>query len=278
MVTTRPGWTTPAPLFVALPDGSPALAAIVQGLLLHEHVAGAYGQALTPERRGQSQLRPVARTLAAILALDDRPLAVARPAEARLVGVCRHFALLLVAMLRAKGVPARARCGFAGCFAAGQWVDHWLCERWDAGAGRWVMVDPQLDALQTGLFAIDVDPQDVPPDRFWTAGRAWAACRAGEADPQSFGIFARRGLWFVAGNLVRDLAALNDAPMPPWDCWGAMPEPDAPLLEDRLALFDQVAAATTTPDAGLAALYAGDPRLRVPPVVFNARLERPERL
>jgi hypothetical protein len=32
------------------------------------------------------------------------------------VGVCRHFTLLHVAMLRTQGIPARARCGFGAYF------------------------------------------------------------------------------------------------------------------------------------------------------------------
>ena len=32
--------------------------------------------------------------------------------ERRFVGNCRHFTVLLCAFLRARGVPARARCGF----------------------------------------------------------------------------------------------------------------------------------------------------------------------
>jgi hypothetical protein len=31
-----------------------------------------------------------------------------------------------------------------------------------------------------------------------------------------------RGLWFVAGNLLRDAAALNNMGMLPWDAWGAI--------------------------------------------------------
>jgi hypothetical protein len=88
-----------------------------------------------------------------------------------------------------------------------------------------------------------------------------------------------RGLWFVAGNLLRDLAALNELEMLPWDVWGAMPGPDAPIGGDRLELFDRLAALTRTPDRSfteLRRLYEDDERLRVPPTVFNAVLNRPE--
>ena len=66
-----------------------------------------------------------------------------------MVGVCRHFATLYVALLRHRGTPARARCGFGGYFmvAAGidEWIDHWVTEYWDAARDRWVRADPQFD-------------------------------------------------------------------------------------------------------------------------------------
>ena len=105
-------------MFAELPDGVGALAGLVQGLLLHEHWAQAYGVSLSPERRKQSQIRSTERMLECLLTGDAGPLRQARPLERRLVCVCRQFAVLMAAMLRAKGVPARARCGFAAYFKA----------------------------------------------------------------------------------------------------------------------------------------------------------------
>jgi hypothetical protein len=119
----------------------------------------------------------------------------------------------------------------------------------------------------------------VPRDRFLIAGDAWVKCRTDEADPATFGIFDEGGLWFIAQNMIRDLAALNKVEMLPWDVWGAMTRPDEPLQDDRLALFDRIAALTRAPDAAfveLRRLYEGDDRLRVPAAVFNAVLNRPE--
>ena len=103
----------------------------------------------------------------------------------------------------------------------------------------------------------------------------------GEADPSAFGIFAMRGLWFIAGNLIRDAAALNNMEMLPWDVWGAVARSDEPLDNDRLALFDRLASLTRAPDGTfteLRGLYDGDERLRVPAQVFNAVLNRVERI
>jgi len=89
-----------APLFDKLPRDVAAVADIVQGLLLHEHWAPRYGSALSDEQRRESQIRAVAPMLDRLFAHDGRPLSTARPVEARLVGICRHFTVLLVAMLR----------------------------------------------------------------------------------------------------------------------------------------------------------------------------------
>ena len=94
-----------------------------------------------------------------------------------------------------------------------------------------------------------------------------------------FGIFDMRGLWFVAGNVVRDVAALNGMEMLPWDGWGAMPRPDEAIDGERLALLDRLAALSLDSDRNLAelrTLYAADERLRVPGSVYNARTFRQE--
>jgi len=264
-----------------LPRTAPELASVVQGLLLHEHWAPAYGVTLFDQRRAGSQLRRVEEMIEHALRLDPHPLATARSLERRLVGVCRHFAVLLVALLRASGTPARARCGFGGYFTPGRWEDHWVCEVWHEADARWVLVDAQLDELQRTSLRIDFDALDVPRDRFLVAGAAWARCRSGDANAADFGIFDLRGLWLVAGNVVRDAAALCGAEMLPWDVWGAMAGPQATLDDASLAFVDRVAELTREPDAGfdtLRALYEADDRLRVPGVVFNALLGRPEAL
>ena len=255
----------------ALPAEPAELARRLQGVLLHEHWAPAYGQELAPARRAESHLRSVAQMLERLGTLD------ARPPERRLVGVCRHFTVLGVAALRARGIPARARCGFGAYFNQGRFEDHWVVEYWRADARRWVMVDTQIDALQANVLKPDFDLCDVPRDRFVIAGDAWVDCRAGRADPKAFGIFDMRGLWFIAGNVIRDFAALNHAEMLPWDAWGAMDRPDQPPTPEHLAFLDHVAELTRDPDARFAelrALYQSDARLQVPAKVFNVVANR----
>jgi hypothetical protein len=267
--------------FAKLPRDVEKLSRIVRGLVLHEHAAPHYGVKLADSRREESHIRPVEQLLDTLLARDPRPLGRTRAPEERLVGVCRHFAVLLTAMLRSQGVPARARCGFASYFVPGAWYDHWVCEHWSPRKRRWVRADAQLDAVQKKVLGLDFDPQDVPRDRFLDGAEAWKRCRAGKADPADFGIFELRGLWFVAGDLLRDFAALNHVELLAWDAWGAMPGAGDSIDAERLALFDRVAKLCADPDRkfdALRACYADEASLRVPEKVFNALRSRLEAL
>ena len=263
----------------ALPRDPGAVARIAQGLVLHEHWSGAYGQTLSDTRRAEVHIRSLPAMLDQALSHDQRPLSAPRRLEDRLIGNCRDFSLFTTAVLRAHGVAARARCGFATYFDPDQRVDHWLCEHWSPDEGRWVMTDAQIDALQAARIRPDFDVLDTPADRFLTAGAAWRAWRSGAADAERFGIMDMHGPWFIAGNLVRDAAALAGTEMLPWDCWGAMPQPGDAIDTDGLAWFDHLAELTRDPDQTFDALIAvnrDDDRQRLPPVVFNAVRGGPE--
>lgn len=271
-----------AALFEELPDDVCTLVRVVQGLGVYDVVAPDFYRFNVPdERKNEIHIRPVEKMLDRILAIDNGPLTTARPVEKRLVSRCHHFMLLLLSMLRAKGIPSRARCGFGAYFNPGYFEDHWVCEYWNATQARWILVDPQLDEIWREKLKIDFDILDVPRDRFLVAGDAWAKCRAGEADPSKFGIhFVNlRGLWFVAEDLVRDVAALNKMEMLPWDVWGAQPKPDEAFDNEQLTYFDQLAPLSRDPNASfdeLRKLYAEDDGLQVPATVFNSLLSRAE--
>jgi hypothetical protein len=262
-----------------LPNDVAALTRVIQGLGIYDVVARDFYGFEPPENRlSEIHLRPIAERLARMMELDDQPLHIAREPERRALQRCNSFALMLVTMLRAKGVPARSRCGFAAYFNPPNFEDHWVCEYWDAQDPRWRLADPQIDDVWRRRLDIHFDTLDLPRTQFLTASDAWRRCRSGKADEQQFGIsFAGlRGLWFVAGSLVRDMAALNKMEMVPWDVWGAQPQPRA---EFDLAFFDELAALMRDPENTFAELrrrYDEDDRLRVPPIVFNALNRRPE--
>ena len=273
-----------AQLLESLPGDVEDLVRIVQGLVIHEFVAEPfYGVKIPEERRRESHIRAVEQMLDRIFALNDRPLTVARPPEQRLVGVCRHFMVLLLAMLRARRVPARGRCGFGAYFNPGFFEDHVVCEYWDTSESRWKLADPQFDEVWRERSGITHDILDVPRDQFLIASDAWSRCPGADADPQKFGIVKGdlRGMWFIAANLVGEVALLNKIELLRWDAWGAMPRPNESLAADQIMFFDELAALTRNPDESFEELrhrYKHDERLRVPGTVFNALLNQPERI
>lgn len=146
------------------------------------------------------------------------------------------FSVLLCGLLRAHGIPARARCGFARYFVPGRGEDDWVCETWSAADSRWVLVDAQLDSVQQAAFQTSLDPLDVSRDDFLPGGLVWSQCRSGAADWSEFGlsVIHESGVRFVVGDFVRDVAALNKVELLPWDSWGVLTEGSAG--EDRFSL------------------------------------------
>jgi hypothetical protein len=265
-----PGSMTVLPGFDEALTGMPtdpiAVAATVQGLIIHPFWADAYGVEIAAERQDDVQVRPASAIIERILELAPGPLVEPRGLDRRFAGNCRHFSVLTVALLRRAGVPSRARCGFAGYFEPGKWVDHWVVEYWDGG--RWVTLDPQIDELQRRLIGLAEDPADLPPGRFVPAGEAWLRCQAGEENSDRFGILDMWGQWFIKANVGRDLAALNKVEMLPWDGWGRLMGEGASDRDD--AYVDEIASLTISGDhADIRSRYQRDDDLRVPTRVVS---------
>jgi hypothetical protein len=259
-----------ASLLNGLPEDLASLCSIVQNNLIHIFWAERMGVNLTEARQATLQIRPVSEKLANMAQTNHQPLSTPRTVDQRQVGNCRDFTLLLVSILRHKGMPARARCGFGAYFEHGHYEDHWVCEHWDTLKRRWVMVDSQLDSFQKEALGIKFDPLDVPADEFLTAGKAWKMCRSGEADPDKFGIFDMHGLRFVWGDVVRDFLALNKVEILPWDGgWGFLNQKlSDPLPDDEtLKLYDKIAALTLEINEKFLEIrtyYKNEPRFHTP--------------
>ena len=267
----------------ALPHRIHGLVEVIQHLCIYDVVAkDFYGVRIPEERTSELHIRSAEELIDRILALDPSPLTVPRPPEKRLVSRCRSFVQLLVTFLRYRGVPARARCGFGAYFNPPNFEDHWTAEYWDEDDRRWKLVDVQFDERWREALKIEHDVLDVPRDQFLVAADGWKRCRNGDFDADRFGIeFVKlRGLWFIAGSLIRDLAALNRMELLPWDVWGTMPKPNEQLDEKQVSWFDRIAEITRYPDDHLdevTACYRSD-GLAVPESVFNSLLDRWEKL
>lgn len=250
-------------LYQEIPDDLPGILSVIQGLFLHVLWANEYGVEPNEKQREHAQARYIRDILEILMEMDDSPLSKRRPFEKRFYGNCRDYALFLTSILRWKGVPSRCRAGFASYFSSNLYEDHWICEYWDGEQKRWILVDSQLDDLQLERAGISFDPLDLPQDAFIKSSCAWKMCREGRESPQHFGIFDLRGLWFVRGNLIKDLASLNRAELLPWDSWGLMEREDEDLTDEELRLLDEVALAMEEEREDLLSLYRR-PGLEVP--------------
>ena len=262
----------------ALPDGVAPIVGFVQGVLVHEGLAAAYGIALSEERAKEKQIHSAGAMLHQAIRLEPRPVSQSRTPRSRVVVVCRHFATLFVACARRRGIPARVRCGFADYFAPGKHADHWVGEYWNADDQRWVLVDAQVDELQREMFQVKLDTLDVPRDRFLVAGDAWRACRNG-AEPMNFGVAGTKmwGLIEVYGDIFQDLAALQNIELLPWGWYGLATDDGG---AEEVELIDNLAAISSVADAAalvaLRGMLAADERLRPPSdrVAAIAKAER----
>jgi hypothetical protein len=242
-----------------LPGDFRGIARVLQGLFLHESWAGHYGVKFTDT--GTVHLRQASAMLDAVLAKNGAPLGTAREPRDRVPTNCRGFTTAAVALLRAHGVPARARCGFGMYFNEGWGEDHWVVEYHEDG--RWKRGDAQLDEAQVAALGITWDVADLPEGQFRTGAEAWRRVRAGSDQEIKYGLspLGEHGEYWIAGNLMRDAAALDGVETLPWDCWDPMPAADEPI---DYAYFDRLAA--------------GDERVSVPGEVYNLLHRRAEPL
>lgn len=252
-----------------------ALAEAVRSLMIHVLWRSAYGLAPSPAREAvemnlrdlRAKLRRIGE-LQAALGRDRREVGPLPP-EQKLMGNCRDHSLLLAALLRAVGVPARARAGFARYFVPDVWIDHWVVERWDGA--RWAISDAQLDDLMRDALGFGFDPMDLPDGAFVSAGEAWLACRGGD-DPKRYGLHHVWGWEVVKANLVKDVNALAGRELLAWDVWGLAVTPDAALDEEARAEVDAVARATPMRaplSRADAAALADRPAFRLPPKILT---------
>ena len=270
----QPGVMTTLPVEIIpedLPQEIPLLVSLTQNALIHVFWADHYGLRLSELRKREVNLRTFKAKYAQMLELDPTPFTQHREIERRLVGNCRDFSVILAALLKARGIPARARCGFGTYFQPKHYEDHWVVEYWNATEERWQMIDSQLDELQQKALKIQFNPLDVPAYKFITGAKAWLLCRTGQADPETFGISDMKGLWFVRGDLVRDFLALNNIEILPWDVYGLIAKHESQVTQSDFILLDQIASLCLNPQetfAALRSLYNENKELQVPPSIL----------
>lgn len=275
--STHSRWSDPAPHGALVREIRPApdtMASLVSGLVLHAWLAKMRGIELSASAVGDYwRGREVREIIDLLLIRDGSPLTRQRVPENRFFGCCRYYALVAAAIFREHGVPARLRAGFAAYFVPGFLEDHWVCEYWHDGG--WRLLDAQLDETTVADFRIGFSPSDVPRTQFIDASTAWSLLREGKIDPAKTGLSAVgiQGMWFAAGSVFRDIAALNKEEMLPWDAWSLGRElaPGQDLPARTAEFLDRVSGLLKgAPDGDLARrVYRENAWLRVTPKIFS---------
>ena len=149
-----------------------------------------------------------AAMLAELFRRDARGLAMDRKVEDKVILTCRYVSILMASILKAKGVPARVRSGFASYFegAKSAW-DHWITQYWDKAGERWVTIDVDASLHKTGF-----DMYDMPEGKFDWSADTWLAVREAKKEANYFnnaGGF--KGLMVIAWELFYDFHSLMNS-------------------------------------------------------------------
>lgn len=233
------------------PTDLEGIVTMIHGLMLHVFWAEREGFTPSEERKQEVQYYTARQYIERIMELSDAPLTEPRPLEKKVIGNCRDHSVLLCALLRRQGIPARARAGCGAYFIPDHWEDHWICEYWNEVKQRWIMVDAQLNPFQCEAMSIPFNPLEVPADQFWAASKLWLAARAGEVDPDKCGIFDIHGMGYLRWIVGLDFGALNKFPVLPWDGWGLFGEYEKQLSPENEVFLDELACLMVASDAHL---------------------------
>lgn len=186
-------------MYDKLPDSLHELCRLIKSQFIHPYSELPQYRELFPEERWDESLMypSVKLMLEALLSYDSRGLVSDRKPEHRLVMGCRDNAVLLVSVLKHRGIPARLRSGHATYLIPEFHTSHTICEVWNDDEKRWMLVDPD-----TGMVDFDREQFDI-------SNELWLELQNGEIDPKLYGIPHRySGLVSIVGKVCTDLASL----------------------------------------------------------------------
>lgn len=160
----------------------------------------------------EDDIFPTAQSVLAELLRKNPNYNTKREARDKVHVTCRGQAILLASILKAKGIPARARSGFAEYIHYdGICYDHWITEYYDEKENRWKLVDADEHCPD---HEMGFDLNDIPYDKFLFGANAWLGLRKGKikeetilyaSDPVTLGLKASiRGLFYDFHSLMND--------------------------------------------------------------------------
>lgn len=120
---------------------------------------------------------------AELFRLDERGFVKDRKVEHKIVVTCRYVSVLMSAIQKAKGIPARSRAGFAPYFKEGVSMDHWINQYYSEKENRWITFDADGFYEEGGM---PLSQYDIPINSFDWAAEAYLAVRRGKTDGKQY--------------------------------------------------------------------------------------------
>lgn len=210
----------------------------------------------------ENDLFPTAIAMIAELLRRNPNFTIERKIEDKLHVCCRETTILLVAILKAKNIPARARCGFTHAVSEIDGMgDHWIVEYYNEECKRWVLVDPTMfyDQETLDYFKIDYSLIDIPRDKFIFAANAYLGLRNGKykkediygfSDPKTFGIKAAIDeLFYDFHSLMNNEILFCQSPK-------YLKNNKYELTDDEYIELDELAKLMLNPDENFESLYS----------------------
>jgi len=203
----------------------------------------------------EDDIFPTAQGILAELLRRDSRYFAGREAKDKVHVTCRGQAILLAGTLKAKGIPARARSGFAEYIGSdGIYRDHWITEYFDEKEDRWKLADADLHCPD---HEIPFDLNDIPCDNFLFGAGAFLGMREGRfrdenvqfaSAPPTLGLkAAMRGLFYDFHCLMNDEIIFLH--MPRYLC-----DKEFELSEEEYRELDSLAELMMKPDENFEAI------------------------
>lgn len=160
----------------------------------------------------EDDIFPTAQSVIAELLRKNPNYTTKREAKDKVHVTCRSQAILLASILKAKGISARARSGFAEYIHYnGICYDHWITEYFDEKENRWRLVDADEHCPD---HEMGFDLNDIPYDKFLFGTNAYLGVRQNKykpetilysSDPPTLGLKASiRGLFYDFHSLMNN--------------------------------------------------------------------------
>lgn len=131
----------------------------------------------------EDDIFPTAQSVLAELLRKNPQYTTTREAKDKVHVTCRGQAILLASILKAKGIPARARSGFAEYIHYdGIYYDHWITEYFDEKQNRWKLVDADEHCPD---HEMGFDLNDIPYNHFLFGEEAYLGLRQNKYQPET---------------------------------------------------------------------------------------------